>query len=82
MEAFERRPTAITMPQEWAISGTMSHVLAQTNLPVLVHTINDPETAACLKAMGASGVYSDDIDAQAFTSMMPSKQACEKESQI
>ncbi|MDG2339890.1 MAG: hypothetical protein P8L32_01660, partial [Paracoccaceae bacterium] len=81
-EAVDRNPTAITMPYEWAITGTMDFVIAQTDLPVLVHTINDQETAACLKAMGASGVYSDDIGAQVYANMMPSTRACKKESQL
>lgn len=75
-QALVQKPAAITMPQDWAIEGVMETVLANTDLPVLVHTINNAHTAGCLKSLGASGVYSDDIGSKEFSAMVPSASAC------
>jgi hypothetical protein len=49
------------MPYLNAEAGLMAAVIEGTSFPVYVHTINDPQTASCLLARGASGIYSDDL---------------------
>lgn len=60
-EALAANPNAITMPQAMADAGLLQAVIEATDFPVYVHTINDPQTASCLLARGASGIYSDDL---------------------
>ncbi len=64
--ALIHQPSAITMPFEWAQEGSLKLVKAGSNLPVLVHTINDVNSAACLKQLGAAAIYSDDLGAEQF----------------
>lgn len=66
-EALTQKPTAIAMPEDWALDGYLGAVRRQTGLPVLVHTINEPETAGCLKKLGAAAIYSDDLGKSDFS---------------
>lgn len=65
-QALIHQPSAITMPAEWAWEGSLEAIRAGTNLPVLVHTINDANSAACLKQLGAAAIYSDDVGMEQF----------------
>jgi len=65
--AIIQQPVAITMPEQWAVEGDLVDIRNQTGLPILVHTINDIETAGCLKTLGAAAIYSDDLGAEDFS---------------
>lgn len=75
-EAITVAPTAITMPQEMADSGLLEALRTGTNLPLYVHTINDPEIAYCLMARGASGIYSDDLSQSDVSNLSGSVADC------
>ncbi len=64
--ALIHQPSAITMPLEWAQTGSLETIRAGSKLPVLVHTINDLNSATCLKQLGAAAIYSDDLDVEQF----------------
>lgn len=55
------RPSAITMPLEMAQSGLLAQLSDKLDLPLYVHTVNDKAQVACLRAMGATGIYSDKL---------------------
>ena len=62
--AMGRSLMAITMPQSMAEDGLLRQVTNATGLPVYVHTINDPDAARSMLALGAVGIYSDDLGKQ------------------
>ncbi|NBT32870.1 MAG: hypothetical protein EBT13_13490 [Rhodobacteraceae bacterium] len=61
-EVASRKPDAVTMPIDRALGTSLVRdLLDQTGTPVYVHTVNDPELAACLKSIGVAGIYSDSL---------------------
>ena len=49
------------MPIKRAKSGFLSLFARETGIPAYVHTVNDVREAACMIALGATGIYSDDL---------------------
>ena len=64
--ALIHQPSAITMPFEWAKSGSLQTIRSGSKLPILVHTINDANSVACLRLLGAAAIYSDDLGVNDF----------------
>lgn len=73
--ARSQTPSAIAMPVEMARSGLLAALADELDLPLYVHTVNDRIAAACLRSLGATGVYTDDLDASDLT-YTPSATAC------
>lgn len=73
-EAMAHLPAAITMPFEWALDGDLQAVRGQTGLPIMVHTINDPAVAVCLRELGAAAIYTDDLGVESIAALKD--QAC------
>jgi glycerophosphoryl diester phosphodiesterase len=67
---------AIAMPQSMAEDGLLRQVTEATGIPVYIHTVNDPDVAGCMLAMGAAGIYSDDLGAEAVTSLRQTTITC------
>lgn len=61
-EVASRKPDAVTLPIYRALGTSLVRdLLDQTGTPVYVHTVNEPELAACLKSIGVAGIYSDSL---------------------
>jgi phosphoglycerol transferase len=75
-EAKAQQPSAITMPVEMARSGLLSTLEIELEVPLYVHTVNDKDQAACLLAMGATGLYSD-VFAAADLNAVPEPTGCD-----
>lgn len=55
------QPSAIAMPVDMARSGLLAALSPELDTPLYVHTVNDRADAACFLAMGAAGLYSDEL---------------------
>jgi glycerophosphoryl diester phosphodiesterase len=71
------RPDAITMPESFASKGLLELVATATELPVLVHTVNDEASASCLMQKGAAGIYSDDLGSLKVLGLNAKGSTCE-----
>lgn len=70
------RPTALAMPVDRARSGLLNLIALESSTPAFVHTVNDPTLAGCLKAMGAFGLYTDDISEDELRGLAPTIDSC------
>ncbi len=70
------RPTALAMPVDRARNGLLNLIALQSETPAFVHTVNDPTIAGCLKAMGAFGLYTDDISEDELRGLAPTIDSC------
>ena len=70
------RPTALAMPVDRARNGLLNLIALQSDTPAFVHTVNDPTLAGCLKAMGAFGLYTDDISEGELHRIAPTIENC------
>jgi glycerophosphoryl diester phosphodiesterase len=70
------RPDAITMPESFANKGLLKFVATATDLPVLVHTVNDEASVSCLMHQGAAGIYSDDLGNSKVLGLNAKSSAC------
>jgi glycerophosphoryl diester phosphodiesterase len=52
---------AVTMPHSRAVKSHLTNDLRKLNIPVYVHTLNDPETIKTAFASGTFGIYIDDV---------------------
>ena len=78
MAAIEdARPDAIVMPISFALSGLIQTIQTKTKIPVYVHTVNDPELAACMMALGAAGLYSDSLGKEDIENLPKSPDDCQ-----
>ena len=60
-EAKAHQPAAIAMPVDMARSGLLAALSPELDIPLYVHTVNERADAACFFAMGAAGLYSDEL---------------------
>ncbi len=70
------RPTALAMPVDRARNGLLNLIALESSTPAFVHTVNDPTLAGCLKAMGAFGLYTDDISEDELRGLAPTIDSC------
>lgn len=64
---------AVAMPDDRVLKGTLAKDLHSLQIPVYVHTVNDPEEIKVFFRAGVFGIYSDRNDLQVLKSLAAPK---------